>query len=257
MRLPSTTGNEAGPIGVIVAIDEEQAGFREVFAAANHHRIAGRTFREGRIDGHAAVVVRAGIGKVNAALAATLLCQSFGCRALALSGVAGAIAPDLGLGDVVVADRLICYDYGAQVDGSFVPYQPGTPPLPSIERRPGYGLEATMLERVRATLEDTTLVAPTDAPNALRPRLGPILTADTLVNCSALRQRLHDEFGGLVVEMEGAAIAQIAKRFGVPALIVRSVSDMAGGVTDQDFSANLGVASRNAALVLRQILRCL
>ena len=258
MSLPPLTGDNAGPVGVIVALDEERAGFAAMFAESTRQNIAGRTFRSGRLNGIDVVVVRAGIGKVNAALAATLLCQSFGCRALALSGVAGGLAPGLHLGDVVLADRLICYDYGAHVDGGFISYQPGTPPLPGFDGTPGYVLESSLLDRLQSAVAGLRLPPlPAIATGLPAPRLmvGTILTGDTLVNCAALRVSLHDRFGGLAVEMEGAAVAQIAKRFGIPAIVVRAISDLAGHVAGQDFTAHLAGAGLTAATVLGSVIR--
>lgn len=257
MSLPLLTDTKCGPVGVIVAIDEERAGFAAMFAESTRRDIAGRTFRIGRLNGIDVVVVRAGIGKVNAALAATLLCQSFDCRALALSGVAGGLAPGLQLGDVVLADRLICHDYGAQVDGEFVTYQPGTPPMPGFRKAPGYVVDATLLDRLQSTLADLILPPlPARAESVVAPRLmvGTILTGDTLVNCATLRASLHARFGGLVVEMEGAAVSQVARRFGVPAIVVRSVSDLAGHCSKEDFTAHLSGASRTAAMVINHLI---
>ncbi|NBC32304.1 MAG: 5'-methylthioadenosine/S-adenosylhomocysteine nucleosidase [Alphaproteobacteria bacterium] len=257
MSSPPSSARSIGPVGIIVAIDEERAGFSAMFAETERHDIAGRTFRCGRLNDVAVIVVRAGIGKVNAALASTLLCQHFGCRALALSGVAGAIAPGLQLGDAVVADRLVCYDYGAQVDGAFQAYQPGTPPLPTIRSSPGYEIDPALLTRVRDSVTGMVLpILPGRSEAIPPPRLlvGPILSGDTLVNCAAMRASLYTQFGGLVVEMEGAAMAQVARRFRVPALVVRAVSDLAGGVPGQDFRPHLAGASLTAATVLIRLV---
>lgn len=257
MSLPPFSDRPAGPVGIVVAIDEERAGFTALFAESARREIAGRSFRAGRLNDVEVVVVRGGIGKVNAAMAATLLCERFGCRALALSGVAGAIAPGLRLGDVVLADRLICYDYGAQVDGNFVPYQPGTPPLPGMDNSPGYPVETAVLARVQAALAGIALPVLPGLAEALRPPrlvVGPILTADRLVNCNSFRTSLHEQFGGLVVEMEGAAMAQVARRFAVPAVVVRAVSDLAGGLAGQNFTSHVASASMSAATVLHRLV---
>ena len=254
---PLIVDHGPAPVGLIVAIDEERAGFATVFTETERQALAGRDFRIGQIGACPVVAVRAGIGKVNAALAATLLCQAFGCRALALSGVAGGIAPDLRIGDVVVADRLICHDYGAQIAGRFVAYQPGTPPLPGIVKPPGYALTGPLLHAVRAALAGVSLAPADDTGSPPVVRIGPVLTGDTLVNCAALRERLYAEFGGLVVEMEGAAVAQVGRRFDVPTIVVRAVSDHAGGISDQDFGAHLGAASTAAAAVLCRLITVL
>ena len=94
------------------------------------------SFRQGRLDDVPVVLVEAGIGKVNTALVATLLLDHFGCRSVLLTGVAGGIDPGLGIGDVVIADRLIQHDYGAVIGGDIKPFRPGVAPDRRIARPP-------------------------------------------------------------------------------------------------------------------------
>jgi adenosylhomocysteine nucleosidase len=81
---------------------------------------------------------------------------------------------------------------------------------------------------------------------------GTIVTGDSFVNDDAERRRLHESFGAMAVEMEGAAVAQVATRFGLPWLVVRCLSDLAGADSHLNFPAFLPLAARAAALVLRR-----
>lgn len=247
------------PIGLISAIPEELAQFGAHFAEREVTRVAGLAFRAGDLDGHPVVAVEAGIGKVNAALVATLLLHEFGCRSLVFSGVAGGLDPALGVGDVVVADRLVAHDYGALIDGDIKPYQPGVPPLPGCPEEHGYTLPAELAERLRAVLTDVelpTISAAAAGGEARTPTLvfGTVLTGDTFLNCATTRDRLHDRFGGLAVEMEGAAIAQVAERFGAPVVVVRALSDLAGADSHMDFPAFLHETAGVAAAIVRSIV---
>src|SRR3712207_1103251 len=105
------------PVGLIAAMPEELAQLADAFAETGRRDVAGLAFREGTLEGVPVVAVETGIGKVNAAVVATLLLHVFGCRALLLTGVAGGLDPALAVGDVVVARRLVAHDYGALVAG--------------------------------------------------------------------------------------------------------------------------------------------
>lgn len=247
------------PIGVICAIPEEIAHFGAHFQETAADTIAGFAFRRGRLDGRDAVVVETGIGKVNAATVATLLLDRFGCRVLLFSGVAGGIDPRLGVGDVVVADRLVQHDYGAVFQGRVKTYQPGNYPMPGMPEDHGYPMDPDLLASVKAALEGMELPAMPAAATggeARRPRLvyGTILTGDQYVNCDDTRDRLFSQFDARAVEMEGAAIAQVAEKYGAPWVVVRALSDLAGHDSHMDFPAFVHVAAETAARIVRRLV---
>ncbi len=247
------------PIGLISAIPEELAHFGAHFVEECARDVAGLTFRSGELDGNPVVAVEAGIGKVNAALVATLLLHEFGCRALVFSGVAGGLDPALGVGDVVVADRLVAHDYGALIDGDIKPYQPGVPPLPGFAEDYGYALQDELAQRLKTALAGVGLPAISAAATGGTARapilvFGTVLTGDTFLNCAKTRERLHLRFAGLAVEMEGAAVAQVAERFGAPVVVVRALSDLAGSDSHMDFPAFLHETAGQAAMIVRRIV---
>lgn len=235
-------------IGLISAIDEEASGLAAGFVPSAVRVVAGRQFRVGRLEGREVVLVRAGIGKVNAALAATVLCAGFGCRALVMGGVAGGLDPALAIGDVVIGRRIVCHDYGAQRGGRFVLYQPGAPPLPETDPRCGYDLPRPLEDRLRRLFEGRP---------GPRVSFGTIASGDLLVSCVETGVRMHRELGARAVEMEGAAVAQIARRFAVPALVIRGISDLAGAEHGAEIRAHLRGAALAAAEVLRAALPAL
>lgn len=124
----------SAPLGILSAIPEELRHLED--REEGSEAIAGLIFHRGRIEGRAAVFVETGIGKVNAALTATVLAQHYGCRALVFGGVAGGIDAALGIGDVVVATKLVQHDYGALVGGRIEAISPECRRCPeSIARR--------------------------------------------------------------------------------------------------------------------------
>lgn len=248
-------GTEAGPIGLITAIPQEMDHFRGHFSAQGMVDIAGWSFHSGTIDGTAVVAVEAGIGKVNAAMVASLLIDHFGVRALIFSGVAGGLAPHAQIGDAVVASTLIQHDYGAIVEDRLVRYQPGAFPLPGVPPAHGYFLPPDLAAALEQRLGRLPL-PPFSARGGARPSLhfGIVLTGDQFLNCAVARDRLHGETGALAVEMEGAAIAQVAERFGVPWAVIRVVSDQAGVDSHAHFATFLAEAAESAAGLVRQAL---
>jgi adenosylhomocysteine nucleosidase len=89
------------------------------------------------------------------------------------------------------------------------------------------------------------------------PFSGTILSGDQFINCETTRKRLFDRFQAQAVEMEGAAVAQVAAQFNAPCIIVRCLSDLAGGESHLDFPAFLAATAESAAQVLRRIVSAL
>jgi nucleoside phosphorylase len=172
-----------------------------------------------------AVLVESGIGKVNAAVVTTRLILEHRPDIILFTGVAGGLDPDLGVGDVVVGERTIQHDAGVRFDGRLEPYQAGH--VPSSTR-----------PRCSATTRRRSCSPPpegrsrrwiwrrcwADSPG----RRGVILTGDQFIRSPLAREQMHRDFGAQAVEMEGAAVAQVADRFGVDCLVLRAVSDHGG-----------------------------
>jgi adenosylhomocysteine nucleosidase len=247
------------PIGIISAIPEEEQAFDSVFQKVEEGEHHGFRVSHGMIGHRPVVLVKSGIGKVNAAIAAMMLIAEFHCGPLIMAGVAGSLDPAIPVGDVVVGTRLVQHDYGALVDGRIKAYQPGELPLPGMEGPVGYTLLPKLEEKIRRSLRGLDL--PTLSPQVTGgtsrvPALhfGTIVSGDTFLNCPRTRDRLAFEFGALAVEMEGAAIAQVAQRFGHPLIVVRAVSDLAGARSHIDFPAFAKDVSAEMAMVVGRLV---
>jgi adenosylhomocysteine nucleosidase len=248
------------PIGIIAALPQELTGL--VDAVRPTTAVAGIDFRTGRLAGHDAVFCESGIGKVNAAIRTTVLMHTFDCRALVFSGVAGGVDPILNIGDVVIADRLVQYDYGALRTDGLVPFTPGVPPLPGFESEPGYVLEPALLNRVLAAATGAALPPLSAALTggvARTPQVvaGTVVTGDAFVNSEPARIGLYEQHNARAVEMEGAAVAQVADHFGVPLVVIRCLSDLAGTESYLDFGAFLPEAALIGAAVTRAVVAVL
>jgi adenosylhomocysteine nucleosidase len=249
----------ARPLGIIAALSEEVRHLGHALEVDDKIVRGSYSFRQGRLDDVPVVLVEAGIGKVNTALVATLLLDHFGCRSVLLTGVAGGIDPALGIGDVVVADRLVQHDYGAIIGGEMKPFRPGVAPIGESRGQLGFDLAPDIRQRLRDRLAGFTLL-PLPAsvtggvPRQPAIRFGTIISGDQFINCETTRQRLFERFQAQAVEMEGAAVAQVASQFNAPCIVVRCVSDLAGSESHVDFPAFLAATAESAAQVLRRIV---
>ena len=247
-----------GTIGLIAAIPQELQHLRAVLAHDRVSEAGGFRFDHGTLDGRDVVIAEAGIGKVNTAIVATLLATRFEAGVLVFSGVAGGLDPELAIGDLVIADRELQHDAGTIENERIKTYQAGHIPFFNPTERLGWDIDPGMLDRVRARLEGIELPAlSAEAGGEGRPPrivLGPILTGDQFLNCEATRKRLFREFDGRAVAMEGAAMAQVAARMGIPWLEIRALSDLAGHASTFDFKAFVDQVAENSFLVLRRLL---
>jgi adenosylhomocysteine nucleosidase len=244
-------------LGVISALPEE---FAHLSDRTTHSRtIGGFAFWRGEIAGREAVFVESGAGKVNAGVAAALLLDRYDCRALLMCGVAGGLDPALGVGDIVVGTSNTQHDYGMHRDGGFHTIQPGSRPSKGEEWKPGYAVIDAVAARLRAAVAGLALEPLPEAVGVGRRvptvHFGGILTGDAFVNSDSLRERLRAEFQAQAVEMEGGAVAQIARRWGedIPFVNVRCLSDLASSESHLDFRAFLPVASRLASQVAHRL----
>jgi adenosylhomocysteine nucleosidase len=244
-------------LGVISALPEELAHLSD--RPGHVREIGGLGFWRGAIAGRDAVFVESGAGKVNAGVATALLLDRFGCRALMICGVAGGLDPELGVGDIVVGTSNIQYDYGVQKDGGFITKQPGARSSLGQDWTPGYPLPDAVVARLRQALAGLELEPLPEKVGVGRRvpaiHFGAILSGDSFVNSDAMRERLRISFAAPAVEMEGGAVAQVARRWDkdIPVVNVRCLSDLASSESHLDFKAFLPVASRYASLVAHRL----
>jgi|FLYL01.1.fsa_nt_gi adenosylhomocysteine nucleosidase len=233
----------SGPLVVLAALRQE-------LAALEPHV-------EDRRDG-SVILAATGIGKVNAAVTTTQVVTAHRPRALVVVGVAGAVDPALRVGDLVVADRSIQHDAGLVENGELDIYQAGHVPFFNPTDRLGWETTPTLREAALHAAQTARLEPiPSDLggrdrrPSVL---VGPVATGDQFVACRTTRERIRRSVGALVVEMEGAAIAQTAERLGVGHVLVRSVSDMADPESPGDFARTLPLLAHNLAQVVLELL---
>ena len=196
--------------------------------------VGGRSYHLGRFEGVDCVLVFSHWGKVAAAITATTLIEHFGVDCVIFTGVAGAVSTALNIGDVVIADRLIQHDFDVSAAGILSKYEI---PFLGISYFP---VDATLVEFAKQVAED--FLSSNDhppTPSFLRRGsvfVGTIASGDQFIadpdKIEELRVAIPDL---LCVEMEGAAVAQVCHEYGVPYLIIRTISDKADHSAPMDF----------------------
>lgn len=221
----------------LIGIPQEIAPVEARLQPAKVTEVQGVVFTSGVIDGVPIVTARAGAGKVNAAFAATLLIEHFKPAAVIFTGTAGAIDSQLNPGDVVIGTAVGYHDFGDMTATGFVR---------SATRNAGSG----KLDPLLFPADPALLAAARRAASGVKTspiREGVIVTGDAFLANPARRGEIRRELNAAAVEMEGAAVAQICARFGIPAIVIRGITDHADGDAPGSYEKFVGIASRNAA----------
>jgi adenosylhomocysteine nucleosidase len=238
--------------GILCATVEEIAALRARLDVDVQPERRGPTrVWRGRHGGQSLVLAQAGIGKVNAAAAATLLLSVFGATRLIFCGVAGGLDPELPVGAVLLADAMAIHDYGVMAGGRLTSTASGLVPLgaPELEAlTPVAAGVAAVLQRLAEILR-TQIEAPV--------RLGGIVTADYFLNCAETRAGLHARFGAQAIDMESGAVNQVAQAWGVPLYVIRTLSDLAGEESHLTYPQMAQLAAHNSALCVPDLLAIL
>lgn len=218
-------------------------------------RCGSRVFWRGHLHGHEVVAVLSGIGKVAAAITATLLADAFGVSQIWFTGVAGGLGAGVRVGDVVVAESLIQHD----MDASPLFPKHELPGLGRSRLYPPPDLTRLVHEGVGEALVGVPQHVPLHALGLPQPRVhrGLIASGDQFVasaeDAETLRHHLPDV---LAVEMEGAAVAQVCDAFGLPFAVIRTISDRADASAHLDFTRFVSqVASPYSLAIVSALLK--
>lgn len=203
---------------------------------------AGLEFHEGVLENCPVVIVCCGIGKVNAAICAQILFSEFSVGAVINTGSAGGIAEELAVLDMVVSTDAVQHDFDTTVFG----YQPG--------QIPG---QTTPYFQADAGLRKKALEAFARVSKAGKMIEGRIASGDAFITDEARRAKIVSTFSPACVEMEGAAVAQACAANGVPFVVLRSVSDLAGKGAGMSYEAFSRIASHVSANVVMEMLKTL
>jgi adenosylhomocysteine nucleosidase len=246
---------QAQPIVGVLGIEREVGPIEARLEGSREVVVRGYVFRVGKIGDRQVVVGRSGTGKVNAAIAATLLIDHFSPSALFFSGTAGAIDQTLRPGDVVIGTGVVQHDAG-QLTASGISRR-GLRNAVTGELDPLIvPAPESLLAAARRAVEGLTLTPIESADGKRMPRIveGVIVTGDVFMSDAARRDEIRSSLSGSAVEMEGAAMVQACRQFSVPCLVVRSITDRADGQAMSNYKQFIAAASENAAALVTAII---
>ena len=208
-------------LAIIGAMDEEVSRIKEVMTNVAIETKAGMDFYKGKLTGKDAVVVRCGIGKVNAGMCTQILVDCYQADVIINTGIAGSLQAKIDIGDIVLSDDTLQHDMDAT----------------------GFGYPVGVIPRMEQSVfrADERLIAIAEkACRKVNPEIGVhvgrVVSGDQFISDKTKKNWLVENFGGYCCEMEGAAIAQAAYLNHVPFLIVRAISDKADDSATMDYS---------------------
>jgi adenosylhomocysteine nucleosidase len=232
----NTPQNTLQTIGILGAMREEIAQLTASLEQKTETVLHGITFYSGILQGKKVIVAQCGISKVNAAMTTVLLLGQ-GVTQLIFTGVAGGLVSGLKVGDIVISHDLLQHDVDVQALG----YPIGLIPDETLSWQADPALRDLALE-VAQTIPSTTAI------------VGRIVTGDQFVADPAKVAWIRATFGGDCCEMEGAAVAQVASKLGVPFVVIRSLSDSADEGAKSTYNEWMPLVARNAKAVVLGML---
>lgn len=220
-------------LGIIGAMRIEVETLLDKMENVTMTKHAWSEYYEGTLEGLDVVVVQCGVGKVNAAMCAQILCSCYGVTHLVNTGIAGSLCADLDIGDLVVSRDAMYHDFDCNAFGYPSGKVPGMDVIafPADETMMGYAFAAA------------------EAVNPGHTRIGRVASGDQFVAEKALKEKIIATTQGLCTEMEGAAIAQAAYRNGIPFVILRAISDKADDSAEMDYPTFERIAAHRCAEV--------
>lgn len=228
-------------LGIIGAMDEEVAKIKERLENVEVQTFGGMDFYKGNFEGKSVVVVRSGIGKVNAAVCAQILADRYQVSGIVNTGIAGSLMAKIDIGDIVLSTDALQHDMDATNFG----YPAGQIPRMDVLSFPA---------------DPKLLALAKECCGRLNPEIhtyeGRVVSGDQFISDQKKKDWLIETFHGYCTEMEGAAIAQAAYLNGIPFLIIRAISDKADNSANVDYPTFEAQAIIHSVNLMLEMIRC-
>ena len=211
--------------GIIGAMEVEIKNLVSDLKNKKEEKHNGLTFYLGKLKNYDVIIVKCGVGKVNAGRTAQVLISEYSPKYIINTGIGGGLTQNLSIGDAVISTDLIQYDFDISALGFPKGYMyTGVNP----DQPTKFNADQELIERFKTALEELG-----EKRNIFT---GRILTGDTFVSSKEDREELVKTFDGISCEMEGAAIAQVCTLNEIPFVVVRVISDLPNGQGVKDYS---------------------
>ena len=227
-------------IGIIGAMEIEVTTLKERMQVEEIVTIASMDFFKGTYHGKNVVIVRSGIGKVNAAICTQILADRFHATAIINTGIAGSLQSSIDIGDIVISSDALQHDMDATGFG----YPVGV--IPQMETS-DFTANAQLMEIARNACAKVN-------PD-IHTHVGRVVSGDQFISDNDKKAFLKETFDGLCTEMEGAAIAQAAYLNHIPFVILRPISDKADGSAQMDYPEFEAAAARHSINLVDEMIK--
>lgn len=227
-------------VGIIGAMEVEVSKLKEMLQNTETKNKAGMTFVSGSLNGKPVVVVRSGIGKVNASICTQILADEYKVNYIINTGVAGSLHNEINIGDIVLSKDALQHDMDATGFG----YAVGV--IPQMEKSIFEADERLIQIAEKCIKEDITDI------NAF---VGRVVSGDQFISDKGKKKWIVDNFQGYCTEMEGAAIAQAAYLNNIPFLIIRAISDKADDSATEDYPTFEAKAAQHCVKLLCEMVK--
>lgn len=227
-------------IGIIGAMELEVEQLKAEMTVSKIEKRAGMDFYVGSLNGASVVVVRCGIGKVNAALCVQILADIYEATHIINTGVAGSLNAALNIGDILISKDALHHDMDVTIFG----YQPGEVPQMGFRE---FKADERLTFLAKAACEKVN-------PD-INVVLGRVVSGDQFISSKEVKERLISQFQGDCAEMEGASIAHGAYLNGLPFVIIRAISDKADDSAEMDYPTFERAAARHSAALVKELVK--
>ena len=233
--------SEVKRIAIIGAMDSEITNFKGMIENIEEIEIANITYYKGVLCGKNVVLLKSGIGKVNAAIATTIAIERFNVEKIIFTGVAGSGNPDYDISDIVISKDLIEHDFDtSDLDGDEL-----TVLVKGYDKN-YYPADKSLIElaekSAKKVITDNKIYIDT------------IATGDQFVGNNQKVKQIHNKFKAGAIEMEGAAVAHAALMYKVPFVVIRSLSDKADSDAVVDFPKFVVKSAQNSMKIVVEML---
>ena len=228
-------------LGIIGAMDEEVAKIKERLENVEVQTFGGMDFYKGNFEGKSVVVVRSGIGKVNAAVCAQILADRYQVSGIVNTGIAGSLMAKIDIGDIVLSTDALQHDMDATNFG----YPAGQIPRMDVLSFPA---------------DPKLLALAKECCGRVNPEIhtyeGRVVSGDQFISDQKKKDWLIETFHGYCTEMEGAAIAQAADLNGISFLIIRAISVKVNNSANVDYPTFEAQAIIHSVNLMLEMIRC-
>lgn len=225
-------------IGIIGAMDIEVQALKDLMPEPEIRTISTVDFYSGTINGMNVVVAVAGVGKVNAAVCTQTMILEYNPSYIINVGVAGGLAPELGIGDIAVAENVVEHDMDTSPIGDVPGYISGI----NVVKIPCDSWLSEMMCRASSHIDGIKVLK------------GTIASGDQFISTDAERRKITDNFGAIAAEMEGASIGHVCYMNKVPFGVLRAISDGANSDSAMDYPTFAKIAAAHSIEIICELL---